>query len=135
EIKKTDKYLHTIQDCETRWNSLYLAWKRLLALQNAINILNIRLEQETDKNSIKDSKQLKEILITTEEWDLLESLVNVLEQLAEATDYLGSSTYCTYSIINFFIEQIKADLIKTSSFGFFTIFATISFVALSYTNY
>ncbi|CAB4446263.1 unnamed protein product [Rhizophagus irregularis] len=115
EIKKTDKYLRTIQDCETRWNSSYLAWKRLLALRNAINILNIRLGQETDKNSIKDSKQLKEILITTEEWDLLGSLVDVLEQFAEATDYLGGSTYCTYSIINPFIEQIKADLIETSS--------------------
>src|SRR5437016_3428191 len=83
-----------------------------LVVGNAINILNIRLGQETDKNSIKDSKQLKEILITTEEWDLLESLVDVLEQFAEATDYLGGSTYCTYSIINPFIEQIKADLIE-----------------------
>ena len=54
-------------------------------------------------------------MITTEEWDLLESLVDVLEQFAEATDYLGGSTYCTYSIINPFIEQIKADLIETSS--------------------
>jgi hypothetical protein len=54
-------------------------------------------------------------LITTEEWDLLESLVDVLEQFAEATDYLGGSTYCTYSIINPFIEQIKADLIEIPS--------------------
>ncbi len=54
-------------------------------------------------------------MITTEEWDLLESLVDVLEQFAEATDYLGGSTYCTYSIINPFIEQIKADLIEIPS--------------------
>ena len=52
-------------------------------------------------------------MITTEEWDLLQNLVDVLEQFAEATDYLGGSTYCTYSVINPFIEQIKADLIKT----------------------
>ncbi|GET54563.1 hypothetical protein RIR_jg9068.t1 [Rhizophagus irregularis DAOM 181602=DAOM 197198] len=28
-------------------------------------------------------------MITTEEWDLLQNLVDVLEQFAEATDYLG----------------------------------------------
>lgn len=74
-------------------------------------------------------------MITTEEWDLLGSLVDVLEQLAEATDYLGSSTYCTYSIINFFIEQIKADLIKTFSSDSLQSLPQSSFVILSYTNY
>ncbi|CAB4394446.1 unnamed protein product [Rhizophagus irregularis] len=51
-------------------------------------------------------------MITTEEWDLLQNLVDVLEQFAEATDYLGGSTYCTYSIINPFIEKIKEDLLN-----------------------
>lgn len=70
------------------------------------------MTSETDSNSKKDSKQLKEIMITTEEWDLLQNLVDVLEQFAEATDYLGGSTYCTYSIMNPFIEEIKEDLLN-----------------------
>ena len=54
-------------------------------------------------------------MITDEEWNLLQDLVDVLEQFAVATDYLGGSTYCTHSIINPFIEQIKANLIKPPS--------------------
>lgn len=83
-----------------------------MLLQNAINVLNTKLARETDSNSKKDSKQLMEIMITTEEWNLLQNLVEVLEPFAEATDYLGGSTYCTYSIINPVIEEIKKELIK-----------------------
>ena len=87
----------------------------MLLLQDAIKILDVKLANETDRSLKKDSKQLKEIMITDEEWNLLQNLVNVLEQFAVATDYLGGSTYCTYSIINPFIEQIKADLMEPPS--------------------
>ena len=73
------------------------------------------MARESDNDSKKDSKQLKEIMITTQEWDLIQNLVDVLEPFAEATDYLGGSSYCTHSIINPLIEQIKKELTKPSS--------------------
>lgn len=73
------------------------------------------MARETDNDSKKDSKQLKKIMITTQEWDLIQNLVDVLEPFAEATDYLGGSSYCTHSIINPLIEQIKKELKPPSS--------------------
>jgi hypothetical protein len=81
-----------------------------LLLQDAISVLNTKLARETDRDSKKDSKRLKEIMITTQEWDLIRNLVDILEPFAEATDYLGGSSYCTYSIINPLIEEIKEKL-------------------------
>ncbi|CAB5336539.1 unnamed protein product [Rhizophagus irregularis] len=49
-------------------------------------------------------------MITAHEWDLIQNLVDILEPFAEATDYLGGSSYCTYSIINPVIEEIKKRL-------------------------
>ena len=68
------------------------------------------MARETDSDSKKDSKQLKEIMITAQEWDLIQNLVDILEPFAEATDYLGGSFYCTHSIINPLIEQIKKEM-------------------------
>lgn len=73
------------------------------------------MARETDNDSKKDSKRLKEIMITTNEWDLIQKLVDILEPFAEATDYLGGSSYCTYSFINPLIEVIKKKLAQSSS--------------------
>ena len=78
-----------------------------MLLRDAISVLNTKLARETNSDSKKDSKQLKEIMITTQEWNLIQKLVEVLELFAKATDYLGGSSYCTYSIINPLIEEIK----------------------------
>ncbi|RIA97341.1 hypothetical protein C1645_814231 [Glomus cerebriforme] len=48
------------------------------------------------------------------EWNLIQNLVDVLEPFAKATDYLGGSSYCTYSIINPVIEEIKGRLTRYS---------------------
>ena len=53
-------------------------------------------------------------MITTEEWNLLQNLVKILEPFAEATDFLGGTKYCTYSIINPIIEGIKDELKRPS---------------------
>ena len=55
------------------------------------------------------------MMITNQEWDLIQSLIDILEPFAEATDYLGGSSYCTYSIINPVIEEIKRRLAGPSS--------------------
>ena len=59
-------------------------------------------------------------MITTEEWDLIQKLVDILEPFAETTDYLGGSSYCTYSFINPLIEEVKKKLIQSRSESLFS---------------
>jgi hypothetical protein len=97
-----------------------------LLLRDAISVLNTKLARETDIDSKKDSKQLKEIMITTQEWDLIQKLVEMLEPFAEATDYLGGSSYCTHSIINPLIEEIKRKLASSESLSSQSSIAAVS---------
>ena len=60
-----------------------------------------------DSDSKKDYKTLYNIMLSSEEWDLLKDLRPVLQPFAEATDLLGGSNYCTFSIMNPILIQIK----------------------------
>ncbi|CAB5337003.1 unnamed protein product [Rhizophagus irregularis] len=77
----TSKYLHTIADTSTRWNSSYLAWN------------------------------------SSDEWDLLRDLKPILQPFAEATDLLGGSNYCTFSIMNPILTQIKKQFAPPISYN------------------
>lgn len=87
-----------INDISTRWNSSFLAWKRLLYLKGWIKILLNTISNYTDQNSKKDAKRLKEIMINDDEWDLIMDLTEVLSVFAEATEVLGGSNYITNSL-------------------------------------
>jgi hypothetical protein len=91
--------LHVIADITTRWNSSFLAWQRLLRLKDYINLLINTLSTKTDLDSKKDCKRLKKIMLKEEEWNAIKDLVQILKPFAEATNYLGGSKYCTYSIM------------------------------------
>src|SRR5207248_10952301 len=92
-------YLHAIADVTTRWNSSYLAWQRLLRLKNYIHMLVNLLSTKSDPDSKRDYKKLRQIMLEEDEWDVIKDLIPVLKPFAEATDYLGSNKYCTYSMI------------------------------------
>ena len=77
-----------------------MAWCRLLKLKGYIKGLLNYLELQTDSDSRKDANRLKDIMITEDEWLLIQDLKEILFYFAEATDYLGGSKYCTYSSIN-----------------------------------
>ncbi|GBC11564.2 hypothetical protein GLOIN_2v1482909 [Rhizophagus irregularis DAOM 181602=DAOM 197198] len=71
------------------------------------------------KQSISRVKRLINFFSRSKQSERLEDIqksinesIDVLEQFAEATDYLGGSIYCTYSIMNLFIEKIKEDLLN-----------------------
>ncbi|CAG8756235.1 21564_t:CDS:2, partial [Gigaspora rosea] len=66
-LKDTHKYLRTIQDVETRWNSSYLSWKHLLKLK------------DRDPQTQKDSRRLNKIMLNDDEWTVLEKLVKLME--------------------------------------------------------
>ncbi|CAG8769676.1 16085_t:CDS:2, partial [Gigaspora rosea] len=94
-LKDTHKYLRTIQDVETRWNSSYLSWKHLLKLK------------DRDPQTQKDSRRLNKIMLNNDEWTVLEKLVKVLGPFVAATDLLGGSTYSTIRFMNPIIALLK----------------------------
>ncbi|CAB5382472.1 unnamed protein product [Rhizophagus irregularis] len=112
---ETAKYLNTIADVSTRWNSSYLAWCRLLKLKGYIKELLNYLELQSDSDSRKDAKRLKNIMITEDEWLLIHDLKEILFYFAEATNYLGGSKYCTYSSINPTIAVIMMNVLPSTS--------------------
>ena len=60
-----------------------------------------------DSDSKKDYKTLHSIMLSSDEWELLKDLRPVLRPFAEATDLLGGSNYCTFSMMNPILIQIK----------------------------
>jgi hypothetical protein len=65
------------------------------------------LAMKVNQDSKKDYKTLYNIMLSSEEWDLLRDLRPLLRPFAEATDLLGGSNYCTFSMMNPILIQIK----------------------------
>ena len=74
-----------IADISTRWNSSYYAWNRLIKLKGYIQVLIPELINNLDVNAKKDGKQLEQIMINSDEWELLQELILIFEPFEEAT--------------------------------------------------
>ena len=99
----------------TRWNSSYYAWERLIKIKAYIQALVPELVNSSDSDAKKDGKNLEQIMLTSNEWDLLQELIIILGPFEEATRYLGGEKYTTYSIMAPIIEQIKILLLSPNS--------------------
>ena len=75
------------------------------------------LASQFDQDSKKDYKTLHSIMLSSEEWDLLKSLRPILRPFAEATDLLGGSNYCTFSMMNPILIQIKKQFTPPASYN------------------
>lgn len=73
------------------------------------------VNNESDIDAKKDGKQLEKIMLSSDEWELLQQLVITLGPFEEATRYLSGKKYVTHSIMNPIIEQIKTLLLLPSS--------------------
>ncbi|GES86543.1 zinc finger BED domain-containing protein 1-like [Rhizophagus clarus] len=89
--------LHLIQDISTRWNSLYLAWDRLIFLQYAVLQLSVNLSCSLISEEKTDGIRLKKIMIKDNEWELLDELCNILAPFEKATRDFSGNTYVTLS--------------------------------------
>jgi len=102
-----------IADVETRWNSSYLAWKRLIKIKDLIDVLASTMLIDNDPSMRNNGKRLKNINLTENEWQEMDKLIKVLEDFAEATEYLGGSKYTTislmYSILTVISQKILPD--------------------------
>ncbi|CAG8597738.1 9917_t:CDS:2, partial [Scutellospora calospora] len=72
-----------------------------------IDLLIIYLTTHKNSDECKDRKYLHEINLAEQEWNLLKYLIQVFRLFAEATQYLGSIYYSTYSFIYHVIEKLK----------------------------
>jgi len=77
-------------------------------------VLN-KLAAKFDSDSKKDYKTLHSIMLSSDEWELLKDLRPVLRPFAEATDLLGSN-YCTFSMMNPILIQIKKRFAPPASY-------------------
>ena len=62
----------------------------------------------------KDGRQLEQLMLTSNEWNLLQELILVLGPFEEATRYLGGEKYITHSIMHPILEEIKRLLLLPS---------------------
>ena len=91
------------------------AWEQLIKIKAYIQALVPELINSTDSDSKKDGKNLEHIMLTSDEWELLQELIIILGPFEEATRYLGEEKYITYSIMVPIIEQIKNLLLSSNS--------------------
>ena len=89
--------MHYIQDVQTRQNSSYYAWDRLFYLKDAIIQLQADLYTSINREDKNDGNKLKKILLSEEEWDLLDKLVDVLLSFEEMTREFSGGSYVTLS--------------------------------------
>lgn len=105
-----------VADISTRWNSSYIAWDRLIKIKSYIQMLILELiNNEDDIDAKKDGKQLEKIMLSSDEWELLQNLIITLGLFEEATRYLGGEKYITHSIMIPIIERIKTLLLSPLS--------------------
>ncbi|CAB4417684.1 unnamed protein product [Rhizophagus irregularis] len=107
------KIYKTIKDVQTRWNSSFYSWKRLLLLKGALTYLPNKLKADNIKENKKDGDRLERIMLSDEEWKFMETLVGILKEFEEITRILGGSKYVTLSLIYPSILKLK-DFIKNT---------------------
>jgi hypothetical protein len=59
--------LDVLTDVKTRWNSTYLAWKRILNLHNAMKLVSASLLNKPDRTLQKEGEKLESLCLSTEE--------------------------------------------------------------------
>ena len=101
---------HVIGDVSTRWNSTYYAWERLIELKRAIKFLPGQLKSDLDKDAQKDGEKLEKIMLSDEEWSLIENLLDLLSGFEEVTRLLSGAKYCTISLMYPAISAIIATI-------------------------
>ncbi|CAG8713878.1 6450_t:CDS:2, partial [Funneliformis caledonium] len=110
-LENNYEYLQMIANVETRWNSSYLAWKRLIKIKDLIDILASTMMIDPDSSTRRDGKRLKNINLTEAEWQEISKLIIILEDFAGATEILGGKKYTTISLMYSILAVINQKLI------------------------
>jgi len=70
------------------------------------------MNTESDSDTKKDLKRLKEIMLTDDEWNLMQQLTKLLKPFHDATELLGGEKYATASFMYHVLATLK---LKVSS--------------------
>ena len=94
-----------IIDCISRWNSTYLALQSLL--EHKTVMLNLYQNKGKLPISTKQKEKLTTLEISSDNWTLINNLLDVLEPFFEATNLLSGAQYPTIGLSLFAIKSIK----------------------------
>ena len=87
----------------------------MIKVKGYIQALLPELENDSDLSTRKDGKYLRSIMLSFDEWDLLQELIIVLTPFEQATRHLGREKYITHSIMYPLIKEIKRQLLSSSN--------------------
>ena len=77
-----------------------------MVLKNALIYLPNKLQADQIRENAKDGSRLERIMLSKEEWEFMENLVNILKKFEEITRSLSGSKYVTLSLIYSLIFQM-----------------------------
>ena len=106
--------MYSIQDVSTRWNFSYYAWDHLFYLKDAITRLQADLVTSTNREDKSDGNKLRKIILSEEEWELLDQLIDLLIPFENATQNFSGGTYVTLSSTISTIKKLIFDLAGNS---------------------
>src|SRR3954453_17857 len=69
------------------------------------------MSTESDTDTKKDLKRLKEIMLDDDEWKLLKQLTKILQPFYDATKLLGSEKYATASFMYYVVTTLQIKVI------------------------
>ncbi|CAB5393592.1 unnamed protein product [Rhizophagus irregularis] len=99
--------LDLLTDVKTRWNSTYLAWKRLLELHNSIRFVSTSLLSKSDRASQKEGEKLERLCLSVGEKEFLQEIVKLLEPIEIVTRHLCGANYPTLNLVHPYMESLK----------------------------
>ena len=95
------KPLKPVQDVSTRWNSVFYMLSRLLYLKVALVSL---FEDDPD------FAEVTLLMLTSQQWDIIKNMADVLEVIEVATTQLSGEQYPTMSLVLLLVFGLRSQL-------------------------
>ncbi|CAG8745416.1 7679_t:CDS:2, partial [Acaulospora morrowiae] len=107
--------LDILTDCKTRWNSTYLAWKRILKLDDAIRSLAATLSLAKDTQTRNEGERLNRLRLNSEEFNFIENIIKLLAPFEAITRQISGAKYPTISLIYPYMRLLKQKFAPTDN--------------------
>ncbi|CAG8850988.1 10798_t:CDS:2, partial [Gigaspora margarita] len=104
-----------ITDVATWWNFTYMALERLVNLEHPIKWLTNDFENSNNNDYRRDGANIRDKLLSNEEFKVVQALVELLCSFDKATKILSGSNYTILSIMVPTIEELVYQLNNTNT--------------------